>query len=110
MSVSPMHDGHACIVRTECLPARGADTAELAEALADHTRMGDDDDPLAAMFGSDRAYGAQDAAAEVTVALAAGPLEAIVDLPQIGVPQDRIALLHLGDRHPFEAPAVNLAQ
>jgi len=109
-SVAPLDDGQAGIVGTEGLPARGADTAERAEDLADHTRMGDDDDPLAAMFGSDRAYGAQDAAAEVTVALAAGPLEAIVDLPQIGVPQDRIALLHLGDRHAFEAPAVNLAQ
>src|SRR5947209_6094714 len=109
-SVAPLDDGQAGIVGTEGLPARGADTAERAEDLADHTRMGDDDDPLAAMFGSDRAYGAQDAAAEVTVALAAGPLEAIVAVPQIGVPQDRIAVLHLGDRHPFEAPAVNLAQ
>src|SRR5439155_9906 len=51
-SVAPLDDGQAGIVGTEGLPARGADTAERAEDLADHTRMGDDDDPLAAMFGS----------------------------------------------------------
>ena len=72
--------------------------------------MSDNDDPFASVFSGDVAYGAQDTSAEVTVTLAAGPLEAIIDLPEIGAPEDRITLLHLADRDAFEAAAVDLAQ
>ena len=109
-SVSPVHDGEASVAGTEGLPARGADAVERAEELADDTRMRDNDDPLASVFSGDVAYAAQDASAEVAIALATGPLEAIVDLPQIRAPQDRIALLDFGDRDAFEPAAVDLAQ
>jgi aminoglycoside phosphotransferase (APT) family kinase protein len=109
-SVGPLHDCEAGVVGAEGLPTRGTDAVERAENLANHTSVSDDDDPLAAMSSGDSAYTVQNTLAEVAVALTTGPLEAIVDLPQIGAPQDRIALLHLGQWDAFEPPAVDLAQ
>ena len=109
-SVSPAHDGEAGVAGTEGFPTRGADAVERAEELADDASVSDNDDPFASVFSGDVAYGAQDTSAEVTVTLAARPLEAIIDLPEIGAPQARIALLHLADRDAFETAAVDLAQ
>jgi hypothetical protein len=72
-SVSPVHDSEAGIGGAEGFPAGGTDAVERAEDLTDDTRVGDNDDPFAAMFSGDSTYGAQDTAAEVAVALAAGP-------------------------------------
>ncbi len=109
-SVSPVHDGEAGIGGPEGLPAGGPDAIECAENLADNARVGDDDDPLASVFGGDAAYGPQDTSTEIAVALTAGPSEAVVDLPQIGLPQDRITVLHLGEGDTLEAATVDFPQ
>jgi fructosamine-3-kinase len=109
-SVSPVHDGEAGIGGSEGFPACSADTVERAEDLAYDTRVGDNDDPLASMIGGDGAYGPQDTPTEIAVALAARPAEAVVDLPQIGPPQDRITLFHFGDGDALEATTVDLPQ
>jgi hypothetical protein len=75
-SVGPLHDSEAGVVGTEGLPTRGADAVERTEDLADHASVGDNDDPLAAMFSGDSAYSAQNTLAEVAVALTAGPADA----------------------------------
>jgi hypothetical protein len=108
--VRPVHDREAGIGGAEGLPARGADAAERAEDLADNASMRDDHDPFAGVRGGDGADRVQDAAAEVAVALATGPVEAIIGLPQVGLPEPRVAALHLDEWDTLEPTAVDLTQ
>jgi hypothetical protein len=108
--VGPAHDGEAGVAGAEGFPPRSADAVERAEDLADNAGMGDDQDLFAGMGGSDGSDGAQDAPAEVVVALAAGPAEPIISLPQVGAPEVGIAALHLDEWDALEPTAVDLAQ
>jgi hypothetical protein len=106
----PAHDREAGVAGAEGFPTCGADAVERAQDLANDAGVGDDQDLFAGMGGGDGGDGAQDAASEVTVALATGPAEPIIGLPQIGVPEAGIASLHLQEWDAFEPTAVNLAQ
>jgi hypothetical protein len=108
--VGPVHDREAGVAGAEGCPTRGAEAGERAEDLANDAGMRDDHDPFAGVRGGDGADRAQDAAAEVAVALAAGPVEAIIGLPQVGLPEPAIVALHLDEGDTLEPTTVDLAQ
>ena len=108
--VGPLDDRQAGVVGAEGFPTGSARAVEGAHDLADDARVCDDDHPLAGMPGGDEIHGAQDATTEIAVAFAAGPVEAVIGLPQIGGPMEGIASLHLTEQHALEAAAVDLAQ
>ena len=108
--VCPVDHREAGVAGTEGFPASSAEAMERAQDLANDAGVGDDQDLLAGVCGGDGGDAAQDAPAELTVTLAAGPVESIIGLPQIGVPEEGIAPLYLNERDTFEPTAVNLAQ
>jgi len=83
---------------------------EQAQDLTDHSRMGEQGNGATRVTGGYGLHCSPATVPEFLVALASRPTEVHIILPQIGLPDRRVASLNLGDGLPLEPATMDFPE